>query len=121
MRNITDRIHRVRGRIMNRIFLVWFLQRAVPLLALEILALAIGLTFLARFFFVSEVVSNSIIASYRNPFQIFSYLIAAFLHTTLVKQIVVIVLVLAGLFLFREVNRAIFSYLAVRRREALRN
>ncbi|MEK7554884.1 MAG: hypothetical protein AAB518_02795 [Patescibacteria group bacterium] len=108
---------RIKQRVLGRIYHIWFLRYAAPLFAAEIVAVVIAAVFFSRFVFFEEVVSNTLNASAGNPWRAFLYLLSAFIGTTLFTKFVIIIIVGGGILFFRDINRSIIAYAAVKRDE----
>ena len=87
----------------------------MPLLVVEIIAIAVAVYFFVNLIFVVKVVDNALGASFGNPFKLIVYLWQAFLGTRPEVKVIIIALVLVGLKLLRDINRGIISYALMKR------
>lgn len=106
---------KIKAQIMKRIFRVWFVRSMVPLLALELLLILLGVYFFSRLVFVSEVFQNTVTASFGHPLRALTYLWGAFLATQSATQVIIIISLAIIIFLLWHINRSIFSYVLTRR------
>ena len=107
--------HKLRLRIMKRIFGIWLLRHTFPLLVFELVVLFVTLSFFAKLIFVEKVVANALTAALGNPLKLFLYLISAFLGTALFTQIVILTVAAAIILILRDINRSLISYLTFKR------
>jgi len=111
---------RIRHRMVNKIYGIWFLRYAIPLFALELFILIGALSFFAKRVFVEKAVSNALAASFGNPLKLLAYLWGSFLATSPFTQIIIVLLIAIGLLLLRDMNRSIISYAHMRRNQIRR-
>ncbi|MCL5017099.1 MAG: hypothetical protein M1155_00315 [Patescibacteria group bacterium] len=66
-------------------------------------------------FFWREVFSNAFLASAQNPFVLAFYMFKAFLTTSLLKKIIILILLGFGVLIIRDVGRMLNSYITTLR------
>ena len=99
----------LRSKILWKVYLAWFLKKILPLLVLEILILGVAIFFFARYVFIAKVVDNALLNAVHNPLQIFSFMFFAFLATSWLKKIVVVVFLGLGVLLLGDLGRVLTS------------
>ncbi|MCL5017100.1 MAG: hypothetical protein M1155_00320 [Patescibacteria group bacterium] len=105
----------IKNRIAWRVYLVWLFKRVIPLFFLELILLTVALWILGRLVFVREVFSNAFLASAQNPFVLAFYMFKAFLTTSLLKKIIILILLGFGVLIIRDVGRMLNSYITTLR------
>jgi len=100
---------------MRRVYGIWFLRRVVPVMAAEVLVLVLMVNLFANQVFVEEVLANTLSASVGNPTLAVGYLASAFATTGSDTQGVIVLLFLAGIFMLRDLKRAVVSYAVMKR------
>ncbi len=100
----------LKKKILWHIYLAWFFKRILPIIILEIGVVVMAVYFLAKFVFIERVVGNSLTWAAHNPISLFAFFISAFVHTTLLKQIIIIIGLALGALLIRDIGRIIVSY-----------
>ena len=105
---------RYRGQVLNQVYRVWLFRKLMPVLAVEIIAVA-GLIYgLARSVFVAHVLENAIKVSSGNPIQIVSFFVSAFNHTSIVTKGVMLGLAVVVALLLRSITQGILRLILVR-------
>ncbi len=99
-----------KSKILWKIYLVWFFRRILPLVVFEIVVLGAAVYLLAKYIFVEKVISNTFLFAGRNPLTMLSFLFDAFLRTSLLEQIAIIILLSIGALLLRDIGRTLASY-----------
>jgi len=100
----------IKKRILARIYIIWFIKRVIPLIIIQILALAVALKLFAKNVFVSKVLQNSSIAA-DSGYWIFSkYLAVSFLNTRPIIQICILLGLGISALLIRDFIRSMLTY-----------
>ncbi len=99
-----------KSRILWKVYLVWFIRRILPLVIFEVVVLATAVYLLAKYIFVEKVISNTFLFAGRNPLTMLFFLLDAFLRTSLLEQIIIIILLSIGALLLRDIGRTLASY-----------
>lgn len=102
----------LKNKILLRVYVIWFLRRIVPLVAIQIIALVIALKLFASNVFISKVFQNAELVAGENLWNIFKYLVLAFLQTRFIIQIIVLLGLGIGALILRDIGRALITYLS---------
>lgn len=105
----------IKNKIVWKIYFVWLFKRIIPLFILELVLLILIFYFLGKLVFVQKVFENALLASMQNPILLASYMLRAFLGTSLVKQVVIVGILGMGVLFMRDIGRAIASYISTSR------
>jgi len=105
----------IKNKIVWKIYFVWLFKRIIPLFILELVLLTFVLYFLGKLVFVQKVFENALLASMQNPILLASYMFRAFGSTSLIKQIIIVVILGMGILFMRDMGRAIASYISTTR------
>jgi hypothetical protein len=100
----------LKRRVMRRVYGIWFMRSVLPVLALEVGILVVGIGMIGSIVFVEKVIANALTISVGNPVKFLSYSITAFMSTTALTQAILILLVVGGVFLLRDIYRSTVSY-----------
>lgn len=111
-----DKPSKIKIRILGKVYLIWFLRRIIPLMVIEIAALAFTLRIFAKNVFVSMALRNIGIAADRGYWGIIKYLISSFLQTHFIIQIVILIILGFGALLLRDILKSVFTYLNIKRK-----
>ena len=110
----------LRTKILRRVYRSWLIRRSAPLIVIEILIGWIAFTIFLRYVFVEKVISNALLASLGNPIELFIYGVAAFIATSTIIKIIIIIGLAFLLLLMRDVNRSLIARAAMKREEMMR-
>ena len=106
----------LKNRLFWRVYIIWFLRRIVPLIILQVLALALAFRVFANNVFVSQVFKNAGLVASVNYLAILKYLVKAFLNTHPIIQIVAILALGFGALILRDIGRSLVIYWYMRRK-----
>lgn len=93
-------------RVMRRVYAIWFLKKAVPVLVLEVSLLIFALTQFAKHVFVANVLRN-IAASGTHPGPLTQFLFDAFVSASAIIELMIILGVIAVIALFWSIGVSI--------------
>ena len=105
---------RFRGELLNQVYRIWLFRRLMPVLAIEVAFFAILLYMLSRSVFVRRVLENALNVVFTDPTSIASFFISAFLHATLLTQVISIGIAIAIAFFVRHVTQGVLRLILVR-------
>lgn len=105
---------RFRGDVLRRIYRVWLLRKLAPILLMEIAVLSLLLYGLGRMVFVERIVANALAVLFREPADIASFWMSAFLHAPIAAKLLSIALVVLVAFLIRLVTQGMLRFILVR-------
>jgi hypothetical protein len=105
----------IKNKIAWKVYFIWLFKRIIPLFILEIIFLVLVFYFLGKVVFVQKVFENAFMFSAQNPIMVASYMLKAFLSTSLIKKIIVLGLLGFGVLFMREMGRALASYISTSR------
>ncbi|PIR89190.1 MAG: hypothetical protein COU07_02490 [Candidatus Harrisonbacteria bacterium CG10_big_fil_rev_8_21_14_0_10_40_38] len=105
----------LKKKIMKRVFRSWFLRSTLPLIVFELVVIFFAVFFAAKVVFVGAVVNNALIAAFGNPFALLTYFWNAFWNTSITTQGLIILLLVTFLYLLRQINKIILSYILTNR------
>lgn len=100
----------LKSKILFRVYVIWFLRRIVPLVAIQIIGLVVALKLFANNVFVSKVFQNAELVAGENLWNILKYLVLAFLQTRFIIQILVLLGLGIGALILRDIGRALITY-----------
>ncbi|MDE2000945.1 MAG: hypothetical protein KGI60_00050 [Patescibacteria group bacterium] len=100
----------LKNRILWKVYTMWFLRRIVPLIVLQVAAIALALQIFAKNVFVSMVFRNAAVASEQGYWAFLGYLWYAFLNTRPLVQVTVLVILGVVALLIRDVVRMVMTY-----------
>lgn len=103
--------HLFKARILGKIYLIWFFRRIVPLMLIQIALVVFALKIFAKNVFVSKVLQNIGLVADRNYWEVFNYLLEAFLRTHIAVQVAILVGLGFIALLLRDIFRAIIAYI----------
>lgn len=106
---LTDKL---KNKIAWKIYVIWFFRRIIPLILLQIFILALALRIFAKNVFVAMVLKNLGQVAEGGYWQVFKYLIASFLNTRPINQVVILVLLGVFALILRDIGRSLFTYKA---------
>ena len=106
----------VKNKILFRVYFVWFIKRIIPIIILQIALLAGALKIFAGNVWVKSVLDNASIQSGSGYPEFLKYLVYAFLNTKPMVQIVVIIGLGVGALIFRDLVRALVTYVLMWRK-----
>lgn len=102
----------IKSKILWRVYLIWFLRRVLPLIALQVLVLVLTLKVFAQRVFVVRVLGNAAVAAADSSYwEFFRYLLAAFFQTRPIVQIAALIGLGVGALILRDVGRSVFTYI----------
>lgn len=99
------------NKILFKIYTVWFIRRILPLMLIQIAFLVVALKLLAKKVFFGKVIENAALASGASYWEFFKYLLEAFLGTTIIVQISVLLALGVGALLLRDLAKIALNYL----------
>ena len=102
----------LKSKILLRVYIIWFLRRMVPLIAVQIIALVVALKLFANNVFISKVFQNAELIASDNLWNIFKYLVSAFFQTRFIIQIIVLLGLGIGALILRDLGRALMTYIS---------
>lgn len=105
---------RFRGDVLRRIYRVWLIRRLVPVLVIEIAVLSALLYGLGRLVFVERIFTNGLAVLFREPSDIPSFAVSAFLHAPIMAQLVSVALVILVALLIRLITQGMLRFILVR-------
>ena len=105
----------IKNKIAWKIYFVWLFKRIIPLFILEIIFLVLVFYFLGKLVFVQSVFENAFLSSMQNPIVVASYMFKAFLGTSAVKKVVILIILGIGTLFMRDIGRAMASYISTSR------
>ena len=94
---------------------MWLVKRILPLLILELVFLILALFLLGKLVFVQKVFENAFLSSAQNPITVAIYLLKAFMSSSLLKKIIVLFLLSAGVLIMRDFGRVVVSFITTSR------
>ena len=107
----------LKNRILWRVYLVWFLRRILPLIAVQILILAAALEIFSGNVFVIKVFKNGYLVANSGYWSFFKFLFYSFLGTRHLTQAVIILVLAVISLIIRDVARSIFAYKSMHLRD----
>lgn len=117
MNDVITEVHsgtRFRGDILRRIYRVWLIRRLAPVLVIEVAVLSALLYGLGRLVFVERIFTNGLAVLFREPSEIPSFAVSAFLHAPIMAQLVSIALIVLVALLIRLITQGILRFILVR-------
>ena len=105
----------IKNKIAWRVYFIWLFKRIIPLFILEIVFLVLVFYFLGQLVFVQKVFENAFLSGAQNPVLVASYMLKAFLNTSLIKKIIVLGLLGLGVLFMRDIGRMLASYISTSR------
>ena len=93
------------GRIMRRVYFIWFSKRVLPYIILEGFVFAIFMYLIGQNVYVAKVMQYAVLAlasKFANPLAILSFALDIFIRTRLVVQISVLGSLLMIFFIFKN-------------------
>ena len=102
-----------RDRLFWRIYVIWFFRRIVPLVVIQIAFLALVLTLFADSVFISKVLENVGYVAGRGYWSALKYLVKAFLGTSFLVQLAILLVLGLGSLLIRDIGRSVLAYKAM--------
>src|SRR3989338_1822137 len=101
------------SRILLRVYIVWFIRRILPLMALEVVGAAVFLKVFANAVFVERTFQNARLGE-TNLWGIMRYLLAAYLNTEFVIQLAILLVMGLLALVVRDLGRAFGAWLRTR-------
>lgn len=101
---------KLKNKIAWKIYIIWFFRRILPLVLLQIFILALALRVFAKNVFVAMVLKNLGQVAEAGYWQVFKYMVASFLNTRPITQVVILVLLGISALILRDVGRSLFAY-----------
>lgn len=105
---------RFRGDVLRRVYRVWLLRKLVPILIAEIAVLSLLLYGLGRMIFVERVFANAVTVLFREPSDIASFGVSAFLHAPVAAKFFTVALVVLVSLLIRLVTQGMLRFILVK-------
>ncbi len=105
---------RFRGQLLQKIYRVWLFRTLLPVLLVEVVALSVLLYAVGQLIFVERIVENATRVLFSDPVQIFKFIGAAFLHATLLEEVLVLALAVALAFLVHHLTQGFLRFILVR-------
>jgi len=99
-----------KNRILWRVYAVWFFRRIVPLILLQVLLFALAAQIFAKNVFVSRVLKNVSTVAENGYVPVLQYLVASFLGTRPVTQVVILLILGLMALLLRDFGRSLVAY-----------
>ncbi len=98
---------KLKGRIMRRVYGIWFVKRVLPRFLAETVVVYVAVTQIAQHVFVNRVLANAVLHTFsRSPVTILDYFANAFMNSEIAVQAMLMgSIVLAG-FMLRDIVRA---------------
>ena len=112
---MTELNNGIKNKVAWKIYFVWLFKRIIPLFILEIIFLVLVFYFLGKLVFVQQVFENAFLSSMQNPIVVASYMFKAFLSTSAVKKIIILIILGIGTLFMRDIGRALASYVSTSR------
>lgn len=101
----------IKTTIMRRIKTIWFFRQVFPFLAAEFIISAAVLQQIANSVFVNHIIQNAAVHTFeRSPFMFADFFFRAFLSTDILVQGLVIVSLIGGAFLTRDMTRTLRTF-----------
>lgn len=97
-------------RILLKIYTLWFLNRVIPLIIIQVLILALALKIFANNVFVSKVLKNSSQIANFGYWDLLKYLIISFINTRPLTQIAILIGLGIGALIIRDIIRSFMTY-----------
>lgn len=92
---------------MRRIYMIWFIRRALPMLSLEAGVITFVLYSIANQVFVNNVLRNAVAHTFsRSPVMLADFFFHAFLNTEFIIQFFLVAFGIFGILLFKDARRA---------------
>lgn len=105
---------RFRGEMLRQIYRVWLFRKLLPVLAVEIVVLALVVYELGQAVFVQRVVENGMRVFFADPPKVFSFFIFAFMSTTFFIKILIVGMALVFALLVRHITQGILRLILVK-------
>ena len=109
----------LKNRILWRVYLIWFLRRILPLMAVQIVMLGVALKIFAGNVFVIKVLKNGYLVANMGYWSFFKFLFYSFLGTRPLTQIALILGLAVTSLIIRDFIRMLFTYKAMHLRDRL--
>lgn len=103
----------LKNRILWRVYLIWFLRRILPLIAVQIMILGAALKIFAGNVFVIKVLKNGYLVANMGYWSFFKFLFYSFLGTRPLTQAVMILGLAVTSLIIRDFIRMLFTYKAM--------
>lgn len=101
----------VKTTIMRRIKTIWFFRHVFPFLATELIISAAVLQQIANSVFVNHVIQNAALHTFdRSPIMFADFFFKAFLGTEMLVQALVLISLIGGMFLARDMARTLRTF-----------
>lgn len=104
---------KIKKRILARVYISWFIKRVIPLIIIQVLALAMALKLFAKNVFISRVLQNASVAADSGYLVFSKYLLISFLNTRPIIQTCILVGLGIGALLIRDFIRSLMTYRAM--------
>ena len=110
----------VKLSIMRRVHFIWFVRRALPVLALEAAVITLVVYKVADQVFVNNVLRNAALHTFsRSPLMLVSFLFRAFLNTEVMVQLFLIAFGIVGALFLKDIRRVLQSTFSTTSRNLL--
>ena len=105
---------RFRGEILRQIYRIWLFRRLVPVLAAEVVIIALVLYGLGRMVFVQRVAENALSVFFRDPSAIFQFGLAAFVNAPVLTKLFILGFLVIAALIVRGITQGILRLILVR-------
>jgi len=103
-----------RGRVVQKIYRVWLVRRLLPVLFVEVAALAFLLAAIGRAAFVQRIVENALTVFFAGPEGILPFTVAMFEHASTGEKFLGIAVLVFIAFLVRHLTQGVLRWILVR-------
>jgi len=107
---------RFKGEILNKIYRIWLLRKFAPVVAAEIVILALLLYQLGKSIFVQQVIENGLSIFFANPPKLIAFFVSSFTHASMGTRLLAIGLIIVLALLIRHLTQGILRLILVRER-----
>lgn len=100
----------IKNRIFWKVYFIWFFRKILPIIAIQIAVFALALQLFAKNVFVSRVLQNIAQVAESGYWAVLKYVIASFLNTHFVTQVVILAILAIVALLVRDIGRSLLAY-----------
>lgn len=102
-----------KNKILWQVYVVWFLRRILPIVAGQLLLIALAVQIFAKNVFVSRVLQNVSFVAESGYWAVVRYLILSFWVTKPLTQLVILFIIAVLTLLIRDIGKSLLAYKAM--------
>jgi len=103
-----------RGEILQKIYRIWLIRRLLPVLAGEVILLALVLYLIGRMVFVQRVIENALNVLFLHPPQIIGFLTTMFAKAPLLTKILRVAIIVLLALILRHLTQGILRLILIK-------